>query len=100
MRKRIPLIRYLRHNPRHYRFPLPNSIWEYNLKPIEFVVLSYLCYLRSHDRNGAFVSAEAIAKAVYLTGGTVKKYLSSLVAHHLRFGKRDRSDGRARRSAL
>ena len=59
-------------DPRHHRFPLPNVIWEYNLKPTEFVILSYLCCCHSHRRNDEKVSAETVAKAVHLTVGTVK----------------------------
>ena len=76
-RRRIP-VGWPRPDPRHYRFPLPNTVWEYDLKPTEFVILSYLCCCHSHRRNDGKVSAEAVAKAVHMTVGTVKKYLSSL----------------------
>ena len=59
-----------------HRFPLPNMVWEYDLKPTEFVILSYLCCFHSHRRNDEKTSAEAVAKAVHMTTGTVKKYLS------------------------
>ena len=81
-RHRIP-IGWLKPNPRHYRFPLPNAIWEYDLKPTKFVILSYLCCCHSHRCNDEKVSAEAVAKAVHLTVGTVKKYLSSLAGKKL-----------------
>ena len=87
MRKHTPLIGYLRRDPRHYRFPLPNSIWEYDLKPIEFVILSYLCYRHCHGDNSSAVSTEAISHAVHLTVDTVKKYLSSLVSRELITGE-------------
>ena len=70
-------------DPRHCRFPLPNAIWEYDLKPTEFVILSYLCCCHSHRRNDERVSAETVAKAVHLTVGTVKKYLVSLAGMKL-----------------
>jgi len=54
-------------------------VWKYKLKPIEFVILSYLCYRRSHGRSDESVTAEAVAKAVHLTVDTVKKYLFNLV---------------------
>ena len=76
-RHRIP-VGWPRPDPRHYRFPLPNAVWEYDLKPTEFVILSYLCCCHSHSRNDEQISAEAVAKAVHMTAGTVKKYLSSL----------------------
>lgn len=83
MRKYAPLTSWLKRDAGHYRFPLPNSIWEYHLKPVEFVILSYLCYRRSRDRNSESVSVEAIANAVHLTADTVKKYLSRLIAKGL-----------------
>ena len=54
---------------------------EYKLKPIEFVLLSYLCSQHSH--GGTNLSQETIAKSIYVTVGTVKKYLSSLVSRGL-----------------
>ena len=72
MRKHCVPIGLLRRDPRRYRFPLPNAVWEYDLKPIEFMILSYLCYCHSHSRNDEKVCAEAVAKAVHLTVDTVK----------------------------
>ena len=83
MRKHCIPIGLLRRDPRRYRFPLPNAVWEYDLKPIEFVILSYLCYCHSHSRNDEKICAEAVAKAVHLTMGTVKKYLPKLVGRKL-----------------
>ena len=83
MRKYTPSIGYLRRDPRHYRFSLPNAMWEYKLKPIEFIILSYLCFCHSHNRKNQAVSVEAVAKAVHLTVDTVKKYLVSLVSREL-----------------
>jgi len=54
-------------------------VWEYKLKPIEFVILSYLCYRRSRGRGGEVVTAEAVAHAVHMTVTAVQKYLASLV---------------------
>ena len=83
MRKYAPLIGRLRRDPRHYRFPLPNAVWDYRLKPIEFVILSYLCYCHNRKRSNTTITAEAVAAAIHLTAGTVKKYLSSLVGKEL-----------------
>ena len=77
MRKYTSIIGWPRRDPRHYRFPLPNAVWEYKLKPIEFVILSYLCCQHSH--GGANLSLEMIAKGIHMTMVTVKKYLVSLV---------------------
>ena len=65
MRKHTPIIGWPRRDPRHYRFPLPNAAWEYKLKPIEFVILSYLCCQHSH--GGTNLPPEMIAKGVHLT---------------------------------
>ncbi len=77
MRKhRIP-ISWPRRDPRHYRFPLPNAVWEYQLKPIEFVILSYLCCHSAHD-NTKVLTPEVIAKGIYKSEGTVRNHLSVL----------------------
>lgn len=83
MRKRTPLVGWLKRDFSRWRFPLPNSVWEYDLKPIEFVILSYLCYRSSHGRGGEAVTAEAVAHGVHSTVTTAKKYLSSLVSKTL-----------------
>ncbi len=83
MRKHTPLIEWSKCGSRYDRFPIPNAVWKYKLRPIEFVILSYLCYHHTHSRNCETVSAEAIAKAIHLTVDTVKKYLSSLVSKEL-----------------
>ena len=71
-RHRVP-VGWPKLDPRHYRFPLPNAVWEYDLKPTEFVILSYLCCCHCHHHNAEKISAEAVAKAVHMTTGTVKK---------------------------
>ena len=83
MRKHTPLTGYLRRNPRHSRFPIPNAVWKYKLKPIEFVILSYLCCCLSHKSSRIEITAGAIASAIHLTEVTVKKYLGSLSAKEL-----------------
>ena len=77
MRNRRLSIGCPRRDPRHYRFPLPNAVWEYKFKPIEFVLLSYLCCQHSH--GSASLSPEMVAKGVHMTMVTLKKYLVSLV---------------------
>ncbi len=79
MRRHATPIGWPRRNPRHYRFAMPNAVWEYKLKPIEFVIFSYLCY---HCTSGALTS-EMIAAGVHMTASTVKKYLDSLSAKKL-----------------
>ena len=81
MRKHRILIGWPRRDSRRYRFPLPNAVWEYKLKPIEFVFLSYLCCQHSHGSTN--LSPEMIAKGIHITVDTVKKYLASLVGKEL-----------------
>ncbi len=59
------------------------SAASHKLKPIEFVILSYLCYRRSRGHDGETVTAEAVAHAVHMTVTTVEKYLASLVNREL-----------------
>ena len=75
MRQRSTPIGWPRRDPRHYRFAVPNAVWEYKLKPVEFVIFSYLCY---HRPSGTF-TPEVIATDVHMTTSTVKKYLEALV---------------------
>ena len=79
MRRRTTPIGWPRRDPRHYRFSMPNAVWEYKLKPVEFVIFSYLCY----HCTPRILTPDAIAANVHMTTGTVKKYLDSLVAKNL-----------------
>ena len=79
MRRRITPISWPRRDPWRYRFAIPNSVWEYKLKPIEFVIFSYLCY----HRAPRVLTPEMIAADVHMTVGTVKRYLDSLSAKEL-----------------
>lgn len=56
---------------------MSNTVWEYKLNPIEFVILSYLCFCQSHNQ-AVTPAPETIAEATRLTANTVKKYLTSL----------------------
>ena len=79
MRRRFTPIGWPHRDPRHYRFAVPNAVWEYKLKPVEFVIFSYLCYRRA----SGVLTPEMIAADVHMTVGTVKKYLDSLRAKKL-----------------
>ena len=68
-----------RRNLRHYRFAMPNAVWEYKLKPVEFIIFSYLCYHSSASKP----TPEEIAAGIHMTASTVKKYLDSLSAKKL-----------------
>ena len=79
MRRRSAPIGWPRRDPRHYRFAIPNAVWEYQLRPAEFVIFSYLCY---HRPSGT-LTPEVIATGVHMTADTMKKYLDSLRAKKL-----------------
>ena len=79
MRRRATPIGWPRRNPRHYRFAVPNAVWEYKLKPVEFTIFSYLCYRRAPSA----LTPEIIAAGVHMTASTVKKYLEALVDKEL-----------------
>lgn len=75
MRRRRTPIGWPRCNPKHNRFAMPNAAWEYKLKPVEFMIFSYLCY---HCTSG-MLTPEMIATDVHMKAGTAKKYLTALV---------------------
>ena len=77
MKKRHVPLGLPRRDSRHYRFALPNAVWEYDLKPAEFVIFSWLCYRGSHGQASA-LTAEVVAERVHLSENTVKKYLALL----------------------
>ena len=79
MRWQSTLIDWPRRDPRHYRFAIPNAVWEYQLRPAEFVIFSYLCYHSSTSE----LTLKEIAAGIYMTTSTVKKYLDSLIAKKL-----------------
>ena len=79
MRRRTTPLDWPRYDPRHYRFAMPNAVWEYRLKPVEFLIFSYLCY---YDSTGV-PALESIATGVHMTAATVKKYLGSLIGKRL-----------------
>lgn len=83
MRKHRTHLGWPRRDPRHYRFPVPNEVWEYKLRPTEFLILAYLCYRQAHDREGRATSVQAVADSLHLTVATVEKHLATLVSKGL-----------------
>ena len=82
MKRRKFLIGWPLRDSKRYRFAIPNKIWKYKLKPIEFIIFSYLCHCRSNQPTG-IISPDDIARDVSVTAGTVKKYLSALISRGL-----------------
>lgn len=82
MRRHTSLISWPRRGSRNRRFTMSHEVWEHKLKPIKFVIPSYLCFCNSRDQT-AVPPLEAIAKGIHLTTDTVKKYLTALVNKEL-----------------
>ncbi len=82
MNKQSVLIGWPRYDPQRYRFAIPNTVWEYELKAVEFVILSYICYWQSRSTANS-LTPEIVAEGIRMTAATVKKYLSALVSKGL-----------------
>ena len=78
MRKQKLLIGWPIQDSKRCRFTIPNKIWDHKLKPIAFMIFSYLCYSYSHHPAN-MVSPDDIARGIHVTVSTAKKYLSVLV---------------------
>lgn len=83
MRKHLVPLGWPRRDPKRYRFPVPNEVWEYKLWSTEFVILSYLCCQQTHDREEKEICTQAVANSLHLTTATVKKHLATLVSKGL-----------------
>ncbi len=83
MKKHRAPLGWPRRDPRHYRFAVPNKVWEYNLRPTEFLILSYLCYRQSHGREEKKLCAQVVADSLHITTATVEKHLTTLTSKGL-----------------
>ena len=83
MRKHRSPLGWPRRDPRHYRFAVPNEVWEYKLRPAEFLILAYLCCRQIHGREGKTISAQATVDTLHFTAATVEKYLATLESKDL-----------------
>lgn len=82
MKKCRALFGWPQRDSRRYRFAVPNAVWEHQLRPVELVIFSYLCYHDSCSQVSS-VTPEVIAKGVHVTAGTVKKHLAALASKAL-----------------
>ncbi len=82
MRKHHASLNWPHRDPRHYRFALPNAVWDYHLRPVEFVIFSYLCYCSAHGQADR-LAPEVVAEGIHLTVTSVKKYLADLLGKGL-----------------
>ena len=78
MRKNGVLIGIPMRDSKRYRFAIPNKIWAHKLKPIAFMIFSYLCCLHS-NHSAAMISPDDVARGTHVTVSTAKKYLPVLV---------------------
>lgn len=82
MRKHSPPIGWPMRNPKQHRFSMPNETWNHKLRPIEFIIFSYLCYCQSHNLPNQ-TTLHMIANGVHSTVTTTKKYIESLISKGL-----------------
>lgn len=66
------------HDPTRYRFPLPNNIWKWDLKPQGFAILAYLCYLHAHRYNFAIPSVDEIASHLHMSKDMAAEQITEL----------------------
>ena len=78
MRRHSPPIGRPMRDSKRYRFSIPNEVWAHKLRPIEFMIFSYLCYCQSHNPLSD-LTLEMIANSVHSTENTVRKYIESLI---------------------
>ncbi len=78
MRKHGTFIGWPMRDSKRLRFSMPNEIWNQKLRPIEFIIFSYLCYYQSHNSPDQ-ITLQMVANGVHSTEITVKKYIESLI---------------------
>ena len=65
-------------DPKRRRFPIPNDVWKWELKPQGFAILAYLCYLHVHCNKNISPSADKLASQLHMSKGMAVKQLSEL----------------------
>ena len=78
MRRHRPLIGWPMWDSKRHRFSMPNEIWDQKLRPMAFMIFSYLCYYQSHDPPDQ-ITLQMIANGIHSTESTVKEYIESLI---------------------
>lgn len=82
MKKRRAPLNWPRGNPWQYRFTISNRIWEERLRPVTFLIFSYLCYCDSFGSTERPFPNE-VAAGVHVSAETVKKHLKILANRNL-----------------
>ena len=65
-------------DPKRRRFPIPNDVWKWELKPQGFAILAYLCYLHVHCNKNASPSADEIASQLHMSKDMAAKQIAEL----------------------
>ncbi len=65
-------------DPKRHRFPIPNDVWKWELKPQGFAILTYLCYLHVHCNKNASPSADEIASQLHMSKDMAAKQIAEL----------------------
>ena len=65
-------------DPKRRRFPVPNDVWKWELKPQGFAILAYLCYLHVHYDKNASPSADEIASHLHMSKDMAAKQIAEL----------------------
>lgn len=67
-------------DPKRSRFPIPNDVWKWELKPQAFAILAYLCYLHTHGNKNVSPGADELASKLHTSKDMAASQLSEL--HH------------------
>lgn len=70
-------------DPKIHRFPLPNEIWKWGLKPRAFAAFTYLCYLYTHVKEFVPPSADEIASKLHMSKDMATEQLVELKQREL-----------------
>lgn len=65
-------------DPKRRRFPIPNDVWKWELKPQGFAILAYRCYLHVHCKEDTLPSVDEIASQLHMGKDMAAKQLSEL----------------------
>ena len=65
-------------DPKRRRFPIPNDVWKWELKPQGFAILAYLCYLHVHCNKNVSPSADKLASQLHMSKDMVAKQIAEL----------------------
>jgi len=76
---------------------MSNEVWEYKLRPVEFVFHAYLCYRQTHGREENGVSVITAANSLRLTTATMKKHLIEKAIDHYHEQQLQRMDAEVER---